>query len=238
MNKYWKVRAGLDLYLVFDPDFCTGDSVETVEAAIRGGVTMVQLRAKHRTDREILTLGWQLRRLCRKYGIPFIMNDRVDLALAIIGSGVHLGADDLHPAAARRISNKHFIVGFSPESDEQAERVMPEDADYLGIGPVFGTSSKADAGDALGLEGFSRRRERTPLPVVAIGGINVANAAQVIEAGADGIAVVSAILGADDPEEAARELSAAIKQTLRGRRTGTSDCFAHVPPDIAWHKED
>lgn len=202
--------AALRLYLVFDPDFCAGDPAETLSEAIRGGVTMVQLRAKHRTDREVLALGATLRTICAEAGVPFLVNDRLDLALALHADGVHLGVDDLPLEAARRLAGDHFIIGYSPETDDQARSAHERGADYLGIGPIFGTATKADAGEALGVSEFSRRRALTPLPVVAIGGINATNAVTAMNANADGIAVVSAILRAPMPMAAARELRDAI----------------------------
>lgn len=217
-----KVREALRLYLVLDPDFCIGDPEKTVEAAIHGGVTMVQLRAKHLTDREAIALGVALCAICTKAGVPFVVNDRVDLALALNADGVHLGVDDLPIAIARRLLGPDRLIGYSPETDDQARSAQERGADYLGIGPIFGTATKADAGKALGVDEFARRHALTPRPVVAIGGINATNAAQAIDAGADGIAVVSAILRAPDPEAAARALASAIAEPLEYRRIATS----------------
>lgn len=201
------VSKALRTYLVADPEHAAGDFFAAVEAALRGGVTMVQLRAKHLSDRELHEYGRRLRELCTQNGAAFVVNDRVDIAIAVEAEGVHLGVDDLPIECARRIGGSNFVIGFSPETDQQIELARSRGADYLGIGPVFGTSTKADAGEALGLNEFRRRMIHGGLPVVGIGGITTDNAAQVIEAGADGIAVVSAILGANDAEDAARQLS-------------------------------
>jgi len=204
------LRDQLRLYLVFDPDVAVGDPLTIVRAALDAGVTMIQLRAKHRTDREILELAAPLRMACRRHRVPFIMNDRLDLALACDADGVHLGVDDLPLIAARRLGGRDFIVGYSPDTDAQARDAAANGASYLGIGPVYATSTKADAGAALGLDEFARRRALTELPVVGIGGIGTGNAAPVIAAGADGVAVVSAIVRQADPAQATRTLLATL----------------------------
>jgi len=198
----------LRVYLVADPAFRNSDDVlEATRKALTGGVTLVQLRAKHLTDRDLVALGRRLLELTRAFEVPLVVNDRVDVALAIGADGVHLGVNDLSPSDARRIAPRPFIVGYSPD-DENDE--AGRDADYLGIGPVYGTQSKADAGEALGLERFRSRVESSDVPVVGIGGINDANAGAVVQAGAAGVAVISAILGDPDPAEAARRLRRAV----------------------------
>jgi thiamine-phosphate pyrophosphorylase len=200
----------LRLYLVASPDDRpNGDLVEVVESTILAGVTCIQLRWKSATDRAILELGSAILRVTLGAGIPLIINDRLDLALALSADGVHLGVDDLPLHDARRIAGPDFIIGFSPESDDQIVRA-DQHASYLGIGPFFSTATKHDAGRALGPIEFARRRALTTLPTVAIGGISGDNAAQPIAAGANGIAVVSAILGMADPVEATRDLIRAL----------------------------
>jgi thiamine-phosphate pyrophosphorylase len=206
------LRGRLRLYLVLDPDAVSGGPVAVARVALASGVTMLQLRCKHRTDRETLELAVPLRMTCRRLGIPFILNDRLDLALACDADGVHLGVDDLPLSAARSLSAPGFIIGYSPEHDEQIANAAANGATYLGIGPVFSTSTKKDAGAALGLTEFARRRDLTRLPVVGIGGIGPGNAASVLAAGADGIAVVSAIVGQPDPAAATRNLLAATSR--------------------------
>lgn len=196
----------LSLYLVADPEHYPGDLVSAVAAAIRGGVTCVQLRAKSLTDREQLVLAIALKQVCNDGGIPLIVNDRLDIALAAGTNGVHLGVDDLPTSSARALAPEGFLIGYSPETDDQIRACAGQGVDYLGVGPVYGTRTKDDAGAALGLAEFRRRRVLSPVPVVGIGGISASNAADVISAGAAGVAVVSAILGAPDPESAAREL--------------------------------
>ena len=202
--------AALRLYLVVSPDDRpSADLVDVVTSTIAAGVTCVQLRWKGCTDRELFNLAARFVDVTNSAGIPFIVNDRLDLALAVGADGVHLGVDDLPIDAARELAGTDFIIGYSPETDAQ---IQASDAyvSYLGIGPVFTTSTKLDAGSQLGVNEFARRRALTDLPVVAIGGITERNAAQPIAAGADGIAVVSAILGADDPFAATRVLAQAM----------------------------
>lgn len=201
------LERSLRLYLVADPQHSRHDFHTNVQAALCGGVTAVQLRAKSITDREILLHASALRELCSQFGATFIVNDRVDIALASRADGVHLGVDDMPIESARAMGGPDFIIGYSPETDEQIRTASARGADYLGIGPVFGTASKLDAGAALGIGEFVRRSQLTGLPSVGIGGVTPGNAKSVIEGGGAGVAVISAILGASDPEAAARQLS-------------------------------
>jgi thiamine-phosphate pyrophosphorylase len=196
----------LRLYLVADPEQCAANLVETVKEAIHGGVTCVQLRAKNLPDRDHLALAKRLRVTCQDRSVSLIVNDRFDIALLSNADGIHLGVDDLPVESVRSRSPEGFIIGFSPETDEQIRDAGNSGVDYLGIGPVFGTQTKHDAGSALGLDEFRRRCSLTPLPVVGIGGISAMNAHEVLDAGANGVAVVSAILSSDRPAMAARAL--------------------------------
>jgi thiamine-phosphate pyrophosphorylase len=200
----------LRLYLVADPDQCAGELEEVVAAGLQGGVTAVQLRWKTATDREILALATKLASLCERHAALFFLNDRVDLALAASADGVHLGVDDLPLEIARRLGGPDFVIGYSPETYEQTASARDRGANYLGVGPIYGTASKSDAGPAIGLETIAQRVEIAGIPTIGIGGITAANALPVIEAGAVGVAVVSAILKADEPERAARDLSKAL----------------------------
>lgn len=197
---------GLRLYLVADPDQSPENVVDVVEAALRGGVTAVQLRWKTATDRELFDLAQTLAAVCQARDALFFVNDRVDIALAAGADGIHLGVDDLPLAIVRGLGGARFLIGYSPETDEQAHAAKMFGADYLGVGPVYGTVSKNDAGPAIGLAVFQRRIGIAGIPAVGIGGITSSNAGQVIAAGAVGVAVVSAILRAADPEQAARGL--------------------------------
>ena len=204
----------LALYLIADPDFAHGSLIDTTREAVANGVTMVQLRWKSGTDRQLAEVGRALMPICTDHHVPLIVNDRVDIALAIGAHGVHLGVDDLAVTDARRIGGKQFIVGFSPDTDDQISAAAYDGASYLGIGPLYATATKSDAGPGLGPDEFSRRVGLTPLPVVAIGGITVDNAHAALDAGARGVAVISAILGSETPGPAALALRAA-GQTAR-----------------------
>ncbi len=209
------LQRRLAVYLVADPEQTTRNLLGDVEAALAGGVTAVQLRAKHLTDRESLQLATALKERCDRAGAHFLVNDRLDLALASGAGGVHLGVDDLPLRDARMLAGAGFVIGYSPETDEQAAQARREGADYLGVGPVFGTASKGDAGEAIGLETIRRRAMLAGIPVIGIGGITAATAGDVVRAGAVGVAVVGAILRARDPKCAARDLSAAVASALR-----------------------
>ena len=174
-------------------------------AAVRGGATMVQLRLKAVEPRALVEVA---RVLVQALSVPVIVNDRVDVALAAGAAGVHLGADDLAPAAARTIVPAGFIIGASV--GEEREVADARAADYVGIGPVYPTGSKADAGPAIGIARFQRLAALVDRPAVAIGGIAPETIRAVIEGGAAGVAVIRAVLGAADPEGAARTLRLAM----------------------------
>jgi thiamine-phosphate pyrophosphorylase len=177
-----------------------------VEAALAGGVRAVQLRAKGWGAGRLLNVARELRAITAGHGALLFVNDRVDVALLAGADGAHLGDDDLPLPLARRISPPGFLLGRSAVTPEELRRARDEGADYAGAGPVFGTGSKADAGPAIGVDAIHAASALGLLPVVAIGGITAANAGEVLRSGAAGVAVISAILHAADPEEAAREL--------------------------------
>lgn len=207
------MRQGLQLglYLVTDERLSMGRATaEIVRAAIRGGVDVVQLRGKDLPIREQLAIGRALRAITREAGVPFIVNDRVDLALAVEADGVHVGQDDLPADVVRRLVGPEMIVGVSAATIAEARAARNEGADYIGVGPIWGTATKADAGEAVGPGLIATLKGAVDLPMVGIGGIKAANAAEVIAAGGDGVAVVSAIVSAADPEAAARDLKARI----------------------------
>ncbi len=195
------------VYLVTDRDLSRGRPVEwVVEAAVRGGVTAVQLREKHCATRDFVQLACELKKRLAPLGVPLIVNDRVDVALAAGADGVHLGQEDMDCESARRLLGAGSIIGLSIDNAEQAREARTLDVDYLGVGPVFPTATKPDAAPALGLAGLAEVCAAARQVVVAIGGIGVENAGPVIQSGACGIAVVSAICSADDPERAAGQL--------------------------------
>jgi thiamine-phosphate pyrophosphorylase len=220
------VRRPFDprLYLVTDRGLAAGRSVEEIVAsAVRGGVTAVQAREKRLPTPDFVAAALRLKLLLARSGAPLIINDRIDVALAAGAAGVHLGQSDASPSEARRLLGPEAIIGLSVETMDQVRAAEGENIDYLGVSPIFTTPTKTDAGPGWGIEGLRRLRAATRLPLVGIGGISAANAAAVLEAGADGIAVVSAIMSAPDPETAARELRALIdlKRSCAGRPAGS-----------------
>ncbi len=205
----------LRVYLVVGSHDTPGGLLETLEAALLGGVTAVQLREKSGTDLDTLQTAERVRELCVDHGAAFFLNDRVDLALAAGADGAHLGVDDLPIPAARRMAGTQFVIGFSPDTDTGVRSARLEGADYLGVGPVFGTGSKSDAGPAIGLRLLERRAGIADIPVIGIGGIDAGNAASVIRAGAVGVAVMSAISRSSDPRAAAAALREVVDGALR-----------------------
>ena len=200
-------KIDVSLYLVTDRALSRGrKTAAIVREAVAGGVTCVQLREKNCGTREFLEEARAAQAALRGTGVPLIVNDRVDVALAIGADGVHLGQQDMPIADARRLGPPGWIIGVSAESAEDAIRAERDGADYVGASPVFATPTKTDHAEPLGLDGLRRMRAAVKLPLVAIGGIHPGNAREVILAGADGIAVVSAIVAADDPSTAAEEL--------------------------------
>lgn len=200
------------LQLVTDRSLARGRMlVDLVRSAVAGGVTCVQLREKNCSTREFLHEALLLRDLLRPLGVPLIINDRLDVALAADADGVHLGQQDMPISVARRLTPPGWIIGVSAESVEDAVRAEAEGADYVGISPVFGTPTKTDTAPPLGLEGVRRIRAAVRLPLVAIGGIHAGNAVEVMTAGADGLAVVSAIVAADCPRTAAQAIRRQIE---------------------------
>lgn len=201
------------LYLVTDRGLARGrSSRDIVREAIAGGITCVQLREKDCDTRRFIDEARILMELLQPAGIPLIINDRLDVALAVGATGVHLGQKDMAITDARRIAGPGLIIGISAETLADAVRAEMEGADYIGVSPVFATTTKKDAAAPLGLDGVRRIRAAVSLPLVGIGGITLDNARAVISAGADGVAVVSAIVAASCPRTAA----AALKQRLRG----------------------
>ena len=211
----------LDLYLVTDPGLALGRPLlQVVAAALEGGVTAVQLRDKLAAPRDLLALGAEIRRLARLHHANFIVNDRADLALALEADGVHVGSEDLPPLEARRLLPHPRLVGVSAATPQEALSAERAGADYVGAGPVFATATKPDAGDPIGADGIAAIASAVRIPVVGIGGIDSRNAASVIEAGAAGVAVISAIIGAEDPEAASREILSRVRDALDRRGSG------------------
>jgi thiamine-phosphate pyrophosphorylase len=203
-------RRPLDLsvYVITDKGLAKGRSHEDVAAkALTGGANVIQLRDKEATTRELCEMGRRILALTRRHGALFIMNDRVDVAVALDADGVHVGQDDLPAPAARRILGPGKVLGVSTENGPQAAQAERDGADYVAIGPIYeARGSKGDAGPPIGVEPIRELRRHTRLPIVAIGGIKHASVADVIRAGAAGAAVISAVVSAEDIEGAARDL--------------------------------
>lgn len=197
----------LRLYLVTDQALMRGRPLaDVVAAAVQGGVSCVQLREKHLGTREFLAQALILKALLAPRGIPLVINDRIDIALACGADGVHLGQNDLPADEARKLLPPEVFIGWSVESMDDVQQSAALPVDYLGVSPIFSTPTKTDTKDPWGLEGLTVVRAATPLPLVAIGGIHAGNAREVLRAGADGLAVVSALCAADDPWAAAATL--------------------------------
>lgn len=209
-------RIDLSLYLVLDPDLCGGAEgmVRTAQLAAENGATAVQLRAPAWKKRQWLTTARDLKTALAPFEVPLIINDQVDVALAVGADGVHVGQEDLPVAEVRALIGPEVILGLSVTRFEELAEVSA-DVDYLGIGPVYPTGSKPDAAPATGIDAFAAMVAATHLPVVAIGGIHGGNCVPLFAAGACGVAVISAICGQTDPVRATRELRKKIEGFLR-----------------------
>ena len=204
------------LYLVTDRGLAKGRStLDIVGAAVSGGVTCVQLREKECSTREFIEEALAVKDFLKARGVPLIINDRVDVALAVGADGVHLGQTDMPLEAAQKILGDSMIIGISAESLEDAVEAEKGGADYLGVSPIFATPTKTDTAPPLGLEGLRAIRRAVNLPLVGIGGLNQDNAADVIRSGGDGVAVVSAVVSAGDPAAAARNLKHVIDEAKK-----------------------
>ena len=196
------------IYLVTDEACLHGRPLlECVEEALAAGVTLVQYRAKAADGGVLYAEACKLKELCDKYNVPLIINDRLDIALAVGAAGVHLGQDDLPCAVARRRLGEDFIIGVSAHNPAEAVQAVSEGADYLGCGAVFGTATKHDVAK-LGLENLRAIRKAVAVPMVGIGGITADNYAEVLATGADGAAIVSGILAQDDISAVVKKLVA------------------------------
>lgn len=217
------MKVDLTLYVLADPAQARGESLADIAAAAaRGGATLIQLRNKTGGTRELVEQARAIRLALTGSGVPLLVNDRVDVALVAEADGVHLGREDLDARAARQLLGPQAIVGATVRGDQDVASLAIEAIDYVCIGGVFATMSKDNPDPPIGLAGLSRlarlvRERATKIPVGAIAGINAGNAADVIRAGADGIAVVSAVVAAADPAQAARELRTIVNGAKKGR---------------------
>ncbi len=202
------------LYLVTDRGILGDrDLFTAVEEALKGGVTMLQLREKTASSRDFYQLAVRMKELAAVYQVPLIIDDRLDIALAADAGGLHVGQDDLPVAVARRILGPVKILGYSVSTVEEAIYGERNGADYLGAGPVYATGSKADAGSPIGIDGLRQIKQSVAIPVVGIGGLGEANILDVKRTGVDGASVISAIMGSRDLKRAAGALIAAWRQS-------------------------
>lgn len=217
-NNLSRTQFDLSLYLVLDPELCGGIAgmVSTVYEAVERGVTCVQLRSEKEVDKRYwYDAGMMLKALLADYNVPLIVNNHIDVALAIDADGVHIGQNDLPADVARKILGPNKILGLSVGSVYELNQVKLHDVDYVGVGPIFATSTKKNARPALGIAELQKIVQTRTIPKVAIGGINQSNAGEVLAAGVDGIAVVSAICGQDDIAGATKKLVDLLHESIR-----------------------
>jgi len=206
----------VSLYLVTDRSLSRGRAtVDIVREAVAGGVTCVQLREKNGSTQEFIKEAEKLHAFLKPLGVPLIINDNVEVARAVDAEGVHLGQTDMAISEARQQLPDSCLIGISAESLEDAIQAEKDGADYIGVSPVFATPTKTDTAPPLGLEGLRAIRAAVRVPLVGIGGIHCDNVQDVIRAGADGVAVVSAIVAADSPQQAAAALWQEIERTKK-----------------------
>ncbi|MEL7596798.1 MAG: thiamine phosphate synthase [Clostridiaceae bacterium] len=202
------------LYLITDRDIIKDRCLkECVEEAIKGGVTIVQIREKDASTREFYNIAREVKEVTDKYNIPLIINDRLDIALAVDAAGVHLGQSDMSIEVARKILGEEKTIGISAGNLEEALEAEKSGADYLGIGAIFYTGTKKDIDEPIGLEGLKEIINKIKIPSVAIGGINKDNTEDVIKTGVNGISVISAILGYEDTKKASEELFSKLSKS-------------------------
>jgi len=206
--------------LIADVDAAAGRAlVQIVDESVGAGATLIQLRAKSIPTRQIFDLAKGLVSLLRPKHIPLIINDRIDIALASKADGVHLGQSDLSLSSSREILGKQRIIGISANSLSEAMTAEADGADYIGAGPVFPTHTKIDTGHILGIEGFKAIRKKVRIPLLAIGGIHAKNISEVIASGADGVAVISAVLGSEDVRTATGQLIDIVRHSRKVSNT-------------------
>lgn len=203
-----KVKIDYSVYLVTDEGCLNGRSLlECVESALKGGVTLVQYRLKNGDGGKMYNEAIKLKALCDKYSVPLIINDRLDIAMAVKAAGVHLGQDDLPCSVARSILGNDYIIGVSAHNPQEAIKAVDDGADYLGCGAVFGSATKTNVSE-MGLTNLKAIRKAVNVPMVGIGGVNSSNYSLVRQTGAEGAAIISGILAADDIEAEVRKFKA------------------------------
>ena len=211
-----KEKVDYSLYLVTDRSLSLGRSnLEVIEAAVSGGVTLVQLREKEASTQEFYLEGLKIKDYLEAAHIPLIINDRIDIALALDADGVHLGQEDMPVDVARKILGPHKIIGASAFTTEEAVAAESMGADYLGLSPILVTKTKPELVAEIGIQKISSLKQAVEIPIVGIGSMNQSNAYEAVRAGLDGVAVVSAICSQEDPKAAARALK---NEVLRAKR--------------------
>ena len=209
-------KEKLLLYAVTDRAWTGKMSLaQQVEAALQNGATCVQLREKELDEEQFLAEALEIRALCRSYGVPFIVNDNVDIAIRCAADGVHVGQEDMKAEDVRRRVGENMIIGVSAHTVEEARRAVENGADYLGVGAVFSTATKTNVGN-MPFETLRDICHAVEIPVVAIGGISKTNIMQLSGSGVDGVAVVSAIFAAEDPGAAAAEMLKLAREMVKG----------------------
>ena len=213
-----KAKIDCTLYLVTDRGLSLGRSnLDIISAAVAGGVTMVQLREKEATTREFCEEGLKIREFLGEHNIPLIINDRLDIVLALDADGIHVGQDDMPVVVARRILGEDKIIGASVFTPAEAREAEAAGADYLGLSPIFVTSTKPGLTAQIGIDGIAPIRQAVRIPLVGIGSMKAGNAFEAVRAGLDGVAVVSAICSHRDPEAAARAIKAEVMRAKASR---------------------
>jgi thiamine-phosphate pyrophosphorylase len=207
----WRKKVDYSLYVITESSLKREKLIEKVAQVVKGGASVIQLREKQLPSREFLARALELKKIIPPH-IPFIINDRVDIALACNASGVHLGQSDLPLSSARKILGEDRIIGISTHTLKEAKEAEREGADYIAVGPVFATSTKQDTSPPLGVEIISRIKEEIKIPLVAIGGITRDNLSQVLQTGVDGVAIVSAIFSREDVFEATETFHKIIRE--------------------------
>ncbi len=200
----------LRVYFIMGSNNCEEDPLHVLEAALKGGITCFQFREKGKGAKiggEKKNLAIEMQRLCKSYGVPFLVNDDVPLAIEIGADGIHVGQDDAPVATIKSQCPSDFVIGVSATNHNEAIQAVKDGADYIGVGPIFATNTKEDAKTPIGLNGITQIRNHVgDLPMVAIGGIKAEHVGQIVEAGADGVSVISAISQAESPEQASKEM--------------------------------
>jgi thiamine-phosphate pyrophosphorylase len=210
-----KQTVDFSLNVIIDQDWLKGrDPAELTQSVLAGGATLIQYRNKSGSAKQFYNTAGLIHTVTKRFRIPLIINDRIDIATCIGAEGVHVGQDDIPAPAVRQVLGQDKLIGLSVSHPDELLRI--QDADYLGVGAMYRTETKGDA-ELGGIRLMKQIRKLCRLPLIGIGGITKANAAQVIRAGADGIAVISAVLGSENPEQAARELRDIVNQVKAGR---------------------